>query len=39
MRTVLLVVLVMLTGCATVEGAGRDISGAARTVGGWFGGG
>lgn len=27
-----------LAGCATVEGAGRDISGAARTVGGWFGG-
>lgn len=27
-----------LSGCATVEGAGRDISGAARTVGGWIGG-
>lgn len=39
MKAVLLVALVMLGGCATVEGAGRDISGAARTVGGWFGGG
>ena len=30
--------MVALAGCATVEGAGQDISGAARTVGGWFGG-
>lgn len=39
MKTVLLVAMMALTGCGTVEGAGRDISGAARTVGGWFGGG
>lgn len=31
------VLTLALAGCATVEGAGRDISGAARTVGGWVG--
>lgn len=29
-------VLTALAGCATVEGVGRDISGGARTVQGWF---
>jgi predicted small secreted protein len=28
--------LVALTGCATVEGVGRDISGGANRVSGWF---
>ena len=28
--------LAMLAGCATVEGAGRDISAGASTVQGWF---
>jgi predicted small secreted protein len=38
-KTALLLVLALaLSACATVEGAGRDISGAARTVGGWLGG-
>lgn len=32
------VAVVVLTGCNTIEGVGMDISGAARTVGGWFGG-
>jgi len=27
---------VMVAGCATVDGVGRDLSGAARTVQGWF---
>jgi len=31
-------VLLALSGCATVEGLGYDISAGARTVGGWFGG-
>ena len=26
----------MLSGCATIDGVGQDISGAARTVEGWF---
>lgn len=38
MRTLLVALTLALAGCGTVEGAGRDISGAARTVGGWFGG-
>jgi predicted small secreted protein len=25
-----------LSGCATIDGVGQDISGAARTVQGWF---
>ncbi|RBI85026.1 entericidin EcnA/B family protein [Rhodosalinus halophilus] len=25
-----------LTGCATIDGVGQDISGVARTVEGWF---
>lgn len=29
--------LVILTGCATVEGIGRDISGGANRVAGWVG--
>lgn len=28
----------VLTGCNTVEGVGRDISASANTVRGWFGG-
>jgi predicted small secreted protein len=28
--------LAILAGCATVEGVGRDISGASRGVQGWF---
>ena len=27
---------VLMAGCATVDGVGRDLSGAARTVQGWF---
>ena len=40
MRTsiALAVAVVVLAGCNTVEGVGMDISGAARTVGGWVGG-
>ena len=30
-------VLMALTGCATVEGIGRDISGGANRVAGWMG--
>jgi predicted small secreted protein len=29
-------VLSALSACATVEGVGRDISGGAQRVGGWF---
>jgi predicted small secreted protein len=29
-------VIALLSGCATVDGVGQDISGAARTVQGWF---
>ncbi|WP_210114908.1 entericidin [Pseudotabrizicola sediminis] len=29
--------LTLLTGCATVEGIGRDISGGANRVAGWVG--
>jgi predicted small secreted protein len=28
--------LALLSGCATVEGVGRDISAGANRVGGWF---
>jgi predicted small secreted protein len=28
--------LALLTGCATIDGIGQDISGGARRVGGWF---
>ncbi len=35
--TALLVLLTLgLAGCATVEGVGRDISGGANRVSGWF---
>ena len=37
MKTLLLFCALALAGCATVEGVGRDISGGARTVGGWLG--
>jgi predicted small secreted protein len=39
MKMVVLLAALALAGCATVEGAGRDISAGARTVGRWFGGG
>jgi predicted small secreted protein len=40
LRPALLVVaLLMLAGCNTVDGMGRDLSSSARTVSGWFGGG
>ena len=29
--------LLLLAGCATIEGVGYDISAGARAVGGWFG--
>ena len=29
-------IAVSLSGCATIDGVGRDISGAARGVQGWF---
>ncbi len=29
-------ILMLLTGCATVEGIGRDISGGANRVSGWI---
>jgi len=39
-RIVLLLVLsTVLSGCNTVAGVGEDVSGTARTVQGWFGGG
>ena len=31
-----LVLIALITGCATVDGIGRDISGAARGVQSWF---
>ncbi len=34
---ILLAVLAALTGCATVDGIGRDISGGANRVAGWIG--
>lgn len=34
----LVMAVAVLAGCNTVEGVGMDISGAARTVGGWVGG-
>lgn len=37
MKVLLVLAALALTGCATVEGVGRDVSGAARTVGGWMG--
>lgn len=37
MRIFLMVVaLAALTNCGTVDGMGRDISGGAQRVGGWF---
>ncbi|WP_372890848.1 entericidin EcnA/B family protein [Rhodosalinus sp.] len=32
----ILTLAVALTGCGTIDGVGQDISGAARTVQGWF---
>lgn len=36
MRTILIVALMALGACATVEGAGQDISAGARAVGNLF---
>jgi len=38
MRKTLLVLLSVFTlsGCGTIEGVGKDISGASRRVAGWF---
>lgn len=33
-----LILILALGGCNTVAGLGEDITGGARTVGGWFGG-
>ncbi|WP_417727650.1 entericidin EcnA/B family protein [Roseovarius sp.] len=35
-KLIALALIVTLTGCATVDGVGRDISGAARGVQSWF---
>jgi predicted small secreted protein len=35
-KLILVAVLTVLTGCATVAGVGQDISGGAERVGGWF---
>mgnify|MGYP000036992075 CR=1 FL=1 len=37
MKALLLIAALGLSGCATVEGFGRDVSSGARTVGGWIG--
>lgn len=37
MKKLMLIALLMaLTGCATIEGIGRDISGGANRVNGWI---
>jgi len=36
-KLVVLAVLATLAGCGTVDGIGRDISGGANRVAGWFG--
>ncbi|MES2667319.1 MAG: entericidin [Pseudomonadota bacterium] len=33
---ILVAVMAALSGCGTVDGMGRDISGGAQRVGGWF---
>ncbi len=35
-RLMIMAALVALSGCATVEGIGRDISGGANRVNGWI---
>ena len=35
-KLMMMVVLVALAGCATVDGVGRDVSAGAQRVGGWF---
>lgn len=35
-KLMMMVVLVALAGCATVDGMGRDVSAGAQRVGGWF---
>lgn len=37
-KWILIAVLAALAGCGTVDGVGRDISGGANRVQGWFGG-
>lgn len=36
LKTLTLLALLGLAGCATVDGIGQDISGAARGIQGWF---
>lgn len=36
-KLILIAALAALAGCATVDGIGRDISGGANRVAGWFG--
>jgi predicted small secreted protein len=35
-KLVILALLTLLSACATVDGVGRDISGGANRVSGWF---
>jgi len=35
-KLIVVTMLALLAGCATVDGVGRDISGAARGVQSWF---
>jgi predicted small secreted protein len=35
-KLVIAALLIALSGCATVDGVGRDISGGANRVAGWF---
>lgn len=35
-KLMILVMLTALSGCATVDGVGRDVSAGAQRVGGWF---
>jgi len=35
-KLMILVVLTVLSACATVDGVGRDVSAGAQRVGGWF---
>ena len=35
-KLIALAMIAMLAGCATIDGVGRDISGAARGVQSWF---
>lgn len=35
-KLIVLAMLTLMAGCATIDGVGRDISGASRGVQGWF---